>query len=113
MFHNIRGGVDGPRPEGLAVFQGASECKEVEDEDDWGSRGRELRLTIAGIVRIKAIDQSGQHCYNPRVAFPACFFPSPIVLVLVVVLVLGLWCPFRAAASSSVSIIGFIPLGLG
>ena len=43
-------------------------CKEVEDEnddedeDDWGSR--ELRLTIAGIVCLKAIDQSGQHCYN-------------------------------------------------
>jgi len=47
-------------------------CKEVEDEnddeveDDWGSRGRELRPTIAGIICIKAIDQSGQHCYNTR-----------------------------------------------
>ena len=45
-------------------------CKEVEDEnddedeDDWGSGGRELRPTIAGIVCLKAIDQSGQHCYN-------------------------------------------------
>jgi hypothetical protein len=26
--------------------------------------GRELRPTIAGIVSIKAIDQSGQHCYD-------------------------------------------------
>jgi hypothetical protein len=47
-----KGRVDGPRPEGLAVFQGASECKEVEDENDdedendWGSGGRELRPTI-------------------------------------------------------------------
>src|SRR5271157_5863461 len=45
-------------------------CKEVEDEnddevkDDWGSGGRELRPNIAAIVCIKAIDQSGQHCYN-------------------------------------------------
>ena len=46
-------------------------CKEVEDENDdelevdWGSGGRELRPTIAGIVCVKAIDQSGQHCYAP------------------------------------------------
>jgi hypothetical protein len=39
-----KGRVDGPRPEGLAVFQGASECKEVEDENDdedendWGRK---------------------------------------------------------------------------
>ena len=33
-----------------------STCMEVEDEDDWGSGGRELRPTIAVIVRIKAID---------------------------------------------------------
>ena len=41
-------------------------CKEDEndDEDDWGSRGRELRPTIANIVCLKAIDQSGQRCYN-------------------------------------------------
>ena len=39
-------------------------CKEVEDENadykdenDWGSGGRELRPTIAGIVCLKAIDQ--------------------------------------------------------
>ncbi len=51
-------------------------CKEVEDENadykdenDWGSGGRELRPTIAGIVCIKAIDQSGQHCYNTRERF--------------------------------------------
>ena len=44
-------------------------CKEVEDEneDDWGRGGRQLRPNIAGIVCIKTIDQSGQHCYNtPR-----------------------------------------------
>src|SRR5580704_7126977 len=74
-------------------------CKEVEDENDdedendWGSGGREP--SIAGIVCMKAIDQSGQHCYNTRDHFryrvPPSFFPSPIVLVLVVVLVLGLW----------------------
>ena len=50
---------------------------------------------LRGIVCIKAIDQSGQHCYNTRDHFryrvPPSFFPSPIVLVLVVVLVLGLW----------------------
>jgi hypothetical protein len=43
---------------------------------------------MAGTVCIKAINQSGQHCYNTRVAFSACFLPSPIVRVLVVVLVL-------------------------
>ena len=49
-------------------------CKEVEDEnddedeDDWGSRG--LRPTIANIVCLKAIDQSGQHCYNTLEHFP-------------------------------------------
>ena len=74
-------------------------CKEVEDENDdedendWGSGGREP--SIAGIVCMKAIDQSGQHCYKTRDHFryrvPPSFFPSPIVLVLVVVLVLGLW----------------------
>ena len=43
-------------------------CKEVEDENDdenennWGSGGGEP--SIAGIVCLKAIDQSGQHCYN-------------------------------------------------
>jgi hypothetical protein len=42
-------------------------CKEVEDENDCGSGGRELRPTIAGIVCLKAIDQSGQHCYKTRV----------------------------------------------
>ena len=53
---------------GNRLFTGA--CKEVEDEnddedeDDWGSGGRELRPTIAAIVCIKAIDQSGQRCYN-------------------------------------------------
>ena len=36
-----------------------------EDEDDWGSRRRELRPTIVDIVCLKAIDQSGQHCCNP------------------------------------------------
>jgi hypothetical protein len=44
---------------------------------------------------MKAIDQSGQHCYNTRDHFrytvPPSFSPSPIVLVLVVVLVPGLW----------------------
>jgi hypothetical protein len=38
-----KGRVDGPRPEGLAVFQGASECKGVEDEnddEDGNDRGR-------------------------------------------------------------------------
>ena len=40
-----------------------------EDEDDWGSGGRELKPNIAGIVCIKAIDQSGQHCYNSREHF--------------------------------------------
>jgi len=78
-------------------------CKEVEDENadykdenDWGSGGRELRPTIAGIVCIKAIDQSGQHCYNTREHFltGSCLLPSPIVLV--VVLVLGLWFQVRA-----------------
>jgi hypothetical protein len=43
------------RPRRLALG-----CKEVEDENDdendWGSGGRELRPTIAGIVCIKAID---------------------------------------------------------
>ena len=45
-------------------------CKEVEDENDdenendWGSGGGEP--SIAGIVCLKAIDQSGQHCYNTR-----------------------------------------------
>jgi hypothetical protein len=33
-----------------------------DDEDDSGKLRRELRATIAGIVGIKAIDQSGQHC---------------------------------------------------
>jgi hypothetical protein len=55
--------------------QPATPCrsKEVEDEnddedaDDWGSR--ELRPTISGIVCLKAIDQSGQHCYNTRQHF--------------------------------------------
>ena len=41
-------------------------CKEVEDEnddedeDDWGSGGRELRPTIAGTVCLKAIDQKSK-----------------------------------------------------
>src|SRR5271165_2728878 len=48
-----------------------------EDEDDWGSRGRELRPTIANIVRIKAIDQSGQHCYNT----PEHFLKTVLFLV--------------------------------
>ena len=66
-----------------------------EDEDDWGSRGRELRPTIAGIVCLKATDQSGQHCYNTPEhflktvcklyvnrgflldGFPACFLTLP------------------------------------
>jgi hypothetical protein len=45
-------------------------CKEVEDENDgenendWGSGGGEP--SIAGIVCLKAIDQSGQHCYKTR-----------------------------------------------
>ena len=34
-----------------------------------GSGGRELRPNIAGIICIKAIDQSGQHCYNTREHF--------------------------------------------
>jgi hypothetical protein len=31
-----------------------------EDEDDWGSGGRELRPTIAGTVCLKAIDQKSK-----------------------------------------------------
>jgi hypothetical protein len=66
-----------PRPLGQERKRGLqpSCCKEVEDEnddedeDDWGSGGRELRPTIAGTVCIKAIDQSGRHCYNTREHF--------------------------------------------
>jgi hypothetical protein len=54
----------------------AEDENDDEDENDWGSGGRELRPTIAGTVCIKAIDQSGQHCNNTRVAFPACFLPQ-------------------------------------
>ena len=86
-------------------------CKEVEDEndDDWGSGGRALIPNIAAIVCLKAIDQSGQHCYNTPEHFltgsntigrcealsdrriEAGSSASLIVLVLVVVLVLDLW----------------------
>ena len=57
------------RPRRLALG-----CKEVEDENDdedendWGSGGRELRPAIAGIVRIKAIDQSGQDLLDRRLS---------------------------------------------
>jgi hypothetical protein len=49
--------------------QEAEDENDVEDENDWGSRGEELRPTIAGIVCLKAIDQSGQHCYKTREHF--------------------------------------------
>jgi hypothetical protein len=35
----------------------AEDENDDEDENDWGSGGRELRPTIAGIVRLKTIDQ--------------------------------------------------------
>ena len=74
-------------------------CKEVEDEnedeDDWGSRGRELRPHECG-CRLYQSDRSiGSALLQDARPFPyrvpACFIPSQIVLVLVVVLVLGLW----------------------
>jgi hypothetical protein len=57
-----KGRVDGPRPEGLAVFQGASECKEVEDENDdedendWGSRGSKQKKPHACCSNVDPID---------------------------------------------------------
>ena len=49
--------------------------KEVEDENDdendWGSGGGKLRPTIAGIVFIKAIDQSGRHCHHKLAGPPS------------------------------------------
>jgi hypothetical protein len=60
-------------------------CKEVEDENgdedenDWGSGGWELRPTIAGIVCLKAIDQSGQHCYKTREHFLTGFLLASVL----------------------------------
>ena len=74
-------------------------CKEVEDENDdenendWGSGGGEP--SIAGIVCLKAIDQSGQHCYKTRDHFLTGFLLASFLpkssSSFVVVLVLGLW----------------------
>jgi hypothetical protein len=41
-------------------FKKVEDENDDEDENDWGSGARELRPTIAGIVCIKAIDQSGK-----------------------------------------------------
>ena len=66
-------------------------CMEVEDENDdedendRGSGGGELSSTIAGIVRLKAIDQSGSALLQHARAFQyrgSCLLLSPIVLVL-------------------------------
>jgi hypothetical protein len=72
-------------------------CKEVEDENDdedehdSGSGVGELRPAIAGMVCVKAVDQSGQHCYNTGEHFLTGFLLASCYSQIVVVLVLGLW----------------------
>ena len=59
------------RGKGTNCQQGSKIEKEDEDPTSprlrwasWGRLGRELRPTIAGMVWIEAIDQSGQHCHD-------------------------------------------------